>query len=238
MTNGRPELGLVLLPGMDGTPHLFGPLLAALPATLRNTVVTYPPVGRNGYADVQPHVDAAVAATGPCIVLGWSFGGPLALRAANTRPDLVRGVVLVASFVLPPQRWLRWTGPLLCSPLVLAMRVLRRLPLWLGKPKHDPLRQAKARIWREVPARTLAARARAIRHVDARADLAALRVPLLYLAGNADRVVPPHALATIRALHPQVEVAMLRGGHFALFAAAADGARALAGFQQRVRNGG
>ena len=113
---------LVLLPGLDGTEVLFGPLLRALPAWLEPVVVRYPTDGGNGYADLQPLVDAAVGAEPECHVLGWSFGGALALRAARRHPDRVRGVVLASSFVLPPMPWLRWFGPLLGGSVVGAVR--------------------------------------------------------------------------------------------------------------------
>ncbi len=225
-----PPVPLVLLPGMDGTEILFGPLLAHLPPSLAPHVVTYPSTGPNGYDDVYPLVHAAVAAHPGCIVLGWSFSGPLAVRVAAALPTHVRGVVLAASFVQAPMAWLRWTGPLLQPSTVIAARVLRRLPLWLGRPAHDPLRRDKARIWQRVPGRTLAARARAIRTVDASTQLQQVRQPLLYLAGADDRVVRPHNLATIRRLRPDTQVATLPGGHFALYSAAPAAAVQLAEF--------
>ena len=208
---------LVLLPGLDGTEVLFGPLLRALPAWLEPVVVRYPTDGGNGYADLQPLVDAAVGAEPECHVLGWSFGGALALRAARRHPDRVRGVVLASSFVLPPMPWLRWFGPLLGGSVVGAVRTLRRLPIWLGRAPDDPLRVAKARIWRQVPARTLAARVRAIRGLDARSDLRSCPAPLLYVAAADDGVVPEHNVAAVRAVRPDVRVVTVPGRHFAIW---------------------
>ena len=57
----RAEATLVLLPGLDGTAAMFGPLLASLPPWIRPVVVTYPPSGPNGYDDLLPLVQRAIA---------------------------------------------------------------------------------------------------------------------------------------------------------------------------------
>ncbi len=233
MTSPPERTPIVLLPGMDGTTILLEPLMAALPPELPPHAVSYPIDGDNGYDALLPRVLAAIDAHPRCHLLGWSFSGPLALRAARARPDVVRSVTLVATFVQAPQPLLRLLGPLLVTPVVGLVRTLRRLPIWLLRPPHDPLRRAKARVWQTVPARTLAARTRAIRCVDARADLTAVQAPLLYLRSSADRVVPDHNVAQVQRLRPDVEVATLPGDHFALFGAAAAGARAIAGFVAR-----
>ena len=84
---------LLLLPGLDGTEVFFRPLCEALPTAVARRVVTYPEQGPNGYDDLYPRVvaaaETAVADGGPCDVLGWSFSGPLALRLAAERPDVV-----------------------------------------------------------------------------------------------------------------------------------------------------
>jgi pimeloyl-ACP methyl ester carboxylesterase len=209
---------LVLLPGMDGTEVLLLPLLRNLPDWLRPTVVTYAIEGRNGYDDLLPKVLLAIDALPECVVLGWSFSGPLALRAANQRRDRVRAVILCATFVRAPQAWMRPWRALLQTPIVGTMRFLRRLPLWLGRPPDDPLRRDKAILWRRVPARTLAARARAIAAVDAREDLRRCVQPILYLAASDDAVVPPANLDEVRREQPTVQVATIVGNHFALYA--------------------
>lgn len=71
---------LLLLPGLDGTEVLFGPLLKALPPWIRPRVVTYPARGANGYADLLPLVRASVVASGGERHRGTSTGGRRSLR--------------------------------------------------------------------------------------------------------------------------------------------------------------
>lgn len=228
----HPHQRLLLLPGMDGTELLFPPLLAALPAVLppgiQVQVVTYADA-----ADYEPLLQRVLASVDdgpPCHVLGWSFSGPLAVRAAAARPQQVLRVLLAASFVQAPWRTLPALRPCIQAPVFAGVRFLRRVPLWLSRAKDDPLRRAKARLWREVSARTLAARARAIARVDARQELVALVQPVLYLRAAGDRIVPSHNLEQVRSLRPATAVAELPGGHFMLYTHPAASAAAIAAF--------
>src|SRR5687768_6580861 len=102
---------LVLLPGMDGSERLFGPLAATAPAKVAVVTVAYPPGGANTYEDLLPRVRAILPSDRPFHLLGWSFSGPLALMAAADRAPLLRGVILASSFVRNPvplvPRWAR-----------------------------------------------------------------------------------------------------------------------------------
>jgi pimeloyl-[acyl-carrier protein] methyl ester esterase len=93
---------LVLLPGLDGTEVFFRPLVASLPSWVKPVIVTYPTTGANGYADLLPLVEAAVASIENFYILGWSFSGPLALMLAAKEPRRTQGVILSASFIRPP----------------------------------------------------------------------------------------------------------------------------------------
>lgn len=223
-------LRLVLLPGMDGTEILFRPLLAALPPWIAAETVTYPERGPSGYDDLLPLVAERVRAGPSCTLLGWSFSGPLALRAACLHSEQVRGVVLAASFVRPPSALLARLRVLVRGPSFGAVRLLRRLPVWLLRAPADPLRRDKALLWRRVPARTLAARARAVLRVDARDDLTRCPSPVLYLEAHADTVVPRRNLDAVLRARPDVRVVTAGRGHFALYSDAEASSRVVADF--------
>jgi pimeloyl-ACP methyl ester carboxylesterase len=208
---------LLLLPGLDGTEIFFQPLLQALPESVRPVVVQYPPTGGERYDELLAIIRQAAAGIPEYFVLGWSFSGPLALMLAAAEPERVRGVILSATFVRPPRSWLRWAGFVPVEPVVWSWRVLRRLPLWLFRPRHDPMRSAKTQTWKRIPAGALARRLRMIADVDARAALRACRAPVLYLASRRDAVVPRHNVDEIRFERPTVQVAMIDGGHLAMY---------------------
>ncbi|TPV94146.1 MAG: alpha/beta hydrolase [Myxococcales bacterium FL481] len=227
---------LLLLPGMDGTGVLFRPFVDALPSWISPEVITYPNAGKNRYRDLEPIVRDAVRASSECAVLGWSFSGPLALRVAISEPDRVKRVILAASFVRPPIPALVPLRPLFRSPTVGLLRTIRRLPVWFGRRPSDPYRRAKAEIWRLVPARTLAKRAREALRVDARNHAEAYPGPLHYLASATDRVIPPHNLEEILRLRPDTTVTRLSGGHFSLYTHPQDAANIVATILEPMRS--
>ena len=220
---------------MDGTGLLFKPLLGALPDSITATVVAYPTDRPLGYAELLPLAMAALPKDSEFAILAESFSGPLALMLAATNPAGLRGVVLCGTFVrspLPrPLSWLAgWARPWWFG---LKPRALARW-LLLGRYCNDELRELFESALAQVKPSVLAARARAVVAANADDALRTCRVPILYLAANADRVVRPGSLQLIQRLCPQVAAITLSGPHLLLQAAPVDAAREIAAFVKRV----
>lgn len=215
-TEQEPRATLVLLPGLDGTEAFFRPLLAALPAWIDARVVTYPAAGPNDYADLLPLVQRVIDASQPAYLLGWSFGGPLAMMAAAANPDAVRGLILCASFARAPHPGLAPWRFAVRPPLVAAIRALRRTPGLLRGYSSEGLRRAKAEVWDAVDSRVLATRARAALGVDTRQHLARSAKPVLYVASSRDHIIPPRNIDDVRAAACACEVVTIEGTHLAL----------------------
>ena len=206
---------LMILPGLDGTDVFFRPFMAALPPSIRPIAIPYPQSGRS-YEDLLPLVRRPIAESGPCYVLGSSFSGPLALMLARENPDNVRGLILAATFLRSPRRrWMRLRFAMV-GPVVWTVRAARRVPVWMLRRRQDPLRRAKAETWARVSARVLAARARAVVDVDVREVIRGCRQPMLCIAFDADRVVPPANAEEILRLSPSAQLVVLPGRHLAM----------------------
>lgn len=208
---------LVLLPGLDGTDVFFRPLLAVLPQAVRPVVVCLPTSGSNTYTDLLAFVRHALAELAECYVLGWSFSGPLALMLAAAEPTKVRGVILSATFVRPPQPRLAWLRFAVTTPVIWVLRASRRVPGWLGRGLTDPVQGAMAETWARVGAKVVAARVRAILTVDAREPLRRCRPPVLYLASSHDEVVPHRNVEEVVRVRPSVQVRTIQGRHLAMY---------------------
>ena len=76
---------LLLLPGMDGTGRLFGPLAKALAPTIKPVAVSYPTDQPLGYNELLALIETSLPSD-PFVVVGESFSGPLALMLAARRP--------------------------------------------------------------------------------------------------------------------------------------------------------
>jgi len=186
-----PTRTLVLLPGMDGSDKLFGPLQAAAPADTETVAVGYPPGPHNGYDDLLPVVRAQLPADCPFFLLGWSFSGPLALLAAAERPPGLRGVILAASFVKTPVPWLpRWMRSLATPTLFRFYPAASRAKALIGGYGTPEVRRLLAEAHAFAGPAALACRARAALSIDATAALVACPVPVLYLRARKDGVIP------------------------------------------------
>jgi pimeloyl-ACP methyl ester carboxylesterase len=232
-----PTVTLVLLPGLDGTEVFFEPLLAALPPWVRPVVVTYPTSGANGYSDLLPIAEAAVASLDDFYVLGWSFSGPLALMLAAKEPSRTRGVILCASFVRSPRPVLSWLRFAVVPPVVGLVRVARRTPGVLLGTWSPELRRAKRGTWARVSSRVLAARARAILAVDARQYLRNCQRPVLYLAGSRDTVVHSRNAAEIARESSTTRIVTIDGPHLAMYTNPHAAAQAILRFMGASHNG-
>jgi pimeloyl-ACP methyl ester carboxylesterase len=226
---------LVVLPGLDGTDVFLRPFAAALPDSITPRIVSYPTHGPQDYQTLLSIVDEATRRLPSFHVLGWSFGGPLALMLAARHAERIRGVVLVSSFVRAPHPLLAPLGPAIRGPVMWTYRFARRAPLWL-RPRSDPWRAAKAETWNRIPAAVIAARLRAVAALDARSTLSACRAPLLCLVSEADRVVSARHARELRELYPETQLETLPGRHFTLYTHPDVAARAVARFVEAGAN--
>ena len=221
---------LVLLPGMDGTGRLFAPFVAAAPDGVEFDVVPLP-TAPMGYAALAAALDGRVAVDDRTVLVAESFAGPLAIALAATR--MPAALVLVNSFVRPP------LPAALCR---MAPAALFSIPTpdaalragLVGAEAHDALVSDLRHTLADVPAELLAARVRALATLDARATLARITCPLLYLRGGADRLVPERCVKDVVDAAPRAEVARIAGPHLLLQASPVAAWAALRSFLSRL----
>jgi pimeloyl-ACP methyl ester carboxylesterase len=222
---------LVLLPGLDGTGVLFQPLLQALPPDIESVVVAYPDRECLGYDDLLPRVLNVLPRDEPFVLLGESFGGPLALQVAATRPQGLRGVILSASFVSCPYRFVpAWAAALVPVMPFRHFPHYAQIKRWLGAYATPQLASLSAEALSRPSAEVFAHRVRQIFRLDARSILASLELPILYLQGTRDHVVPAHNVQTILRIRPQVQTQRLDSPHMLLQTRPTLAAKAIADF--------
>lgn len=107
---------LVLLPGMDGTGLLFGPLLDALPDSIDTEVICYSTTNQQTYSELVEEVKSKLP-TEPFVLLAESFSGTIAFQLSLDISIPIKKLILVASF--------------LDNPLPKLGGVVRMLPLQL-----------------------------------------------------------------------------------------------------------
>ncbi|GAA5162406.1 alpha/beta fold hydrolase [Viridibacterium curvum] len=227
---------LALLPGLDGTGLLFKPLLRALPPEIEPIVVTYPVDKPLGYDALLPIALTALPVDEPFVLLGESFGGPLALRVAALKPTGLRAVVLCASFVTGPYWFVpRMVAHIIPSAPFRLMPLISRIRSRIGGYDNSEVAQLSQQALRRVSPAVWARRVSELFAVDAREQLRSCHVPLLYLRGEKDFVVPARNLHRIQQLRPDIEVAYAPSPHLLLQSCPAEAAAALTAFIARHR---
>lgn len=221
---------LILLPGMDGTGHLFEPFVAALKDEFKIQIIPYSANQAMGYKALLQLVQAQLPVSEPYVLLGESFSGPIAIElAAQAHPQLL-GLVLCSTFVRNPRPALAHLG---CLLKILPIRtpqmgLLNRL--LLGQFSTPALRSALTRAVGQVAPEVMRTRLMAVIDVDVSAHMAAVKVPCLYLRAQHDQLVPQSASKQVRELSPLTQVLELDAPHGLLQAVPLAAAHAVRAF--------
>ena len=224
---------LVLLPGMDGTGLMFGPILPFLEG-LDPRVVRYP-AELTSYPDCLAFARAQLPLDRPFLLLGESFSGPIAIALAAERPEGLLGLVLCVTFARNPSPGLAWTAPLLRALPPRRMFPLLLRHLLFGRWHTEALTALARTMFPQAPAPMLKARLLAVLAVDHTPLLANIQIPTLALCASQDRLVPPAATRWLQAHLPGLEVITLEGPHWLLQARPEACAQAIQAFAERIQ---
>ncbi|HMO08239.1 MAG TPA: 3-oxoadipate enol-lactonase [Paracoccaceae bacterium] len=203
--------------------RLWDALLPHLPAGLR--YIRYDKRGHGLSGLGGPVTDADLAADaialierlagGPVTFVGLSIGGLIGQAVASARPDLVRALVLsnTAARLGSPESWQDRIDAVRAGGLAaIADAVMER---WFAAPFRATPELA---LWRNMLLRTPAegyiAACGALATADRTAANAALRLPVLAIAGDADGATPPEVVRATAALIPGAAFHVIPGaGH-------------------------
>ena len=211
---------LVLLPGLDGSGHLFDPLLSVLPPTFEASVVRFPVDRPISQSDILGCIRSVIPWDHPYVVVAESSAGPHALKFVEAQRQGIRAVVLCASFVTNPtapasaRSPLKWATSLLSKPWydkVLTAELVRQN--LLGEDAPDNLVEKTTETLRALKPEVWSSRVQSILSADARQELLACEKPILYLQPTEDKFVLSTALEEIRRLKPSVKTATIKGPH-------------------------
>src|SRR5688572_22597921 len=179
------DIGLAILPGLDGTGLLVRGFCAALDPSVPTTLISYPIDRHLDYAALEAITRSRLPKE-PFVLLAESFSGPIALSIAVTRPPGLRGLILACSFARNPRPALAPLRPLIrLLPVHWAPAALLAWPT-LGRFTNPALRSAIANALRRVSPAVIRSRLRAVAEVDVSPLLRQIDVPVLYLRASAD----------------------------------------------------
>ncbi len=206
---------LILLPGLSGDETFFAPLLAALRGRAEATVVTYPADRLLSYDALADHVAKALPTAGAYAIIAESFGGPLAILAASRAPNKPVAMVFAASFATNPIPLL---GLIMKTALsgFMASKPIPVLEAMLLRPGDHMTALHIFEAISALPQNLVTARLDAIRKCDVRKSLAGLNMPMLYLQGTKDKLMPAAQAVLMQRTAKNLRIIKLDRPHFVL----------------------
>jgi pimeloyl-[acyl-carrier protein] methyl ester esterase len=214
---------LWLLPGMDATGLLWGPLVDAIGPREDVRAFSYP----EGVVRYDEVLELVGAPPPGATLIAESFSGPAAIRLAHAHPDRVRALVLVSSFARGSRAPLLF-GRVLEAAMALRPPTLAVRALMVGLDAPDVIVELVRAALLRVPPATMLERVRETARTDVRSELAALRCPVIWLQASHDRLVPARATREARVARPGLDVRMIEGPHLLAQTRAQEVARVLA----------
>lgn len=209
------KLTAILMPGIDGTGKMFGPLMACLPDWIAPQVIHYPCEDVLSYDELTEHVLAQLP-EGDFIILAESFGGPLALMLYTRLPTRVKAIILTCTFLTNPRPWLSKPAKWLMRDWMLAMKPRK----WMAKMfvtgfdiSDEMLARAFA-IHEQVATKVTRHRLYDVFDVDVRDLLKHCEVPLLHLYGEHDHLILKYSAREIQAVRPDIPSKCIAGPHY------------------------
>lgn len=190
MTDSQARPLCILLPGTDGTGAFFDSLRQALDDHDVH-VVSYPQYGDQSYERLGRLILPALPRDRDYVLIGESFGGPLAIWLAVHAAHKPMKMILGATFACSP------FGAL--GRAILPLLVIGQwLPLWIWQinlilfnNKNRQMAETINETVKPVPRSVLLDRVRAVLTCDVRGWLSQIALPVLCLNAAKDRLIPP-----------------------------------------------
>ncbi|MGP9791403.1 3-oxoadipate enol-lactonase [Roseinatronobacter sp. NSM] len=211
---------LVLSSSLGCDARVWAPLLPHLPDRLRVVCYDHRGHGRSVAPKGPYSMGQLVRDTetllddlgvGACVFLGQGLGGMVGQALATKRPDLLRALVLsgTAARLDTAAIWqARATAVQAQGMAAIAAQVLKGwfTPAFLRSPAAAPWRD----MLLDCPPHGWAGCAQAIAGSDFYTTTAALRMPVLGLAGDRDALTPPDLVRETTQLVPHAQFAIIR----------------------------
>ena len=205
---------IVLLPGLDGTGRLFGRLIHELEPHAKLCVISYPSERFLGYPELANLV-VGQTPPGPYAIVAESFSGPVAVMVGATKPAALRGILLSASFVVPPAPGLLRVVPFEWLFRLGIPRTLLEYFLLDSRSAMEMAPEVSAAIGSVSPS-VLAARVREVLSSNTSDALRSCVAPIVFLTAGADRLLGSRGVRAAHRASAVVEGVTIDGPHLLL----------------------
>lgn len=206
---------LVLLPGLDGTGLLFEPLIEALPQHLEKLIISYPTDQKLNYQALYEYVSDRLPKE-DYILVGESFSGYIAYQVALSKPEYLKSIVFIASFISSPRPFLLSLLRYLPTKLLLSLPIptfIIKMFLLDSSATKETIQLLKQTI-QKVPVDLIIFRLDEINKIPAQINSSL--IPATYIQANKDRLVPKKSFEAINLHFPNIIRNTIDAPHFCL----------------------
>lgn len=206
---------IVLLPGLDGTGNLFEPFVNALPKNIETQIISYETDIKQSYKELVEFV-ATELPSEEFILVAESFSGPIAYQIALLKPDFLKSLILVATFLENPHPILLNLFNFFPSSLMLSMPIPNTLIkiFFLGDSAKKETIDLFKRSIKSVSSNVLSFRLKEI--LKLRKSNQSCGIKTIYIQATNDRLVPDRCLEALQKTFQNINVKRVVGPHFIL----------------------
>lgn len=227
-------INLILLPGMDGTGELFAPFIRALSQNINTIVVSYPSDEILSYAQLTKLASAQIPPNQSYMLLGESFSGPIAIALAAEASSQLKGLILSCTFARNPRLQLSNLSFLVPTLPINQLSFAFMSKLTMAKFKNLAIRQSLFDAVIAVAPKVMRARLDAVIGADYTEKLRNLNLPILYLRGKYDYLVPASAGQYIMEQAKNASLIELNAPHLLLQIAPTEAAKSVQDFIEKT----
>ena len=208
---------LVLLPGFDGTGRLFSPLRKQLSKDINTIVLSYPNDKPMTYSELCYSLKDELPNT-PFVLLGESFGGPLAMQLSNRANENLKGIILCATFVKNPHVLLtKFIRPFLKPKHLRKETPAFYIKTMLTNGISDPTLIHNIQVaTRDLSPEIYFTRLREIADVDVTEELKNCELPIVYFRATKDRLVYESSMNVVKTTNYNVTIQLFEAPHMLL----------------------
>jgi pimeloyl-ACP methyl ester carboxylesterase len=209
---------IVLLPGLDGTGVMFKPFIDVLPKDIEPLIISYPNDKRLGYEELTKYVLTQLPDNDDYILIGESFSGPIVYQLALRKPDNLRAVIFVASFLSRPAKTV--LDLLRFLPVTFLLSIPIPIPTYAvklllpGTNASEQLVSMFKHALDKVSARTLAFRLREVAKLPGSHHHCMIRA--VYIQPTNDSLVAPECVEEFSKAMGNLTIYQVNGPHFIL----------------------
>lgn len=206
---------IVLLSGLDGTGILFKPLIELLPSDIEPIVISYPNTNKMDYEDLFDFVLRQLPKEEEYILIGESFSGPIANQIALQKPQNLKAVIFVATFLKNPRPLLLNLINFLPLSLLLSLPIpefIIRLFIFERNSSKELIKLFRQSL-SQVSKNTLSFRLREVSHLKTHLPC---NTQAVYIQATNDKLVPANSVEIFKDTIDNLTVHKVTGSHFIL----------------------